>query len=177
MEAQSHTQPTVAATATRYGLFTGIISILYSFGLLATHQIGNAALGWISLLVIPILGIVLAQRDFRVKNGGFMSYGEGVGIGALLSLLNGLLSSIFSYVYREFIDPDVLRQVTEQMRDKLEQAGTMSDAQIDQAIAMSQKFSTGLVGFAIGIVSVTLVGVILSLIISAFLKNAKPEFE
>ncbi|RZJ94477.1 MAG: DUF4199 domain-containing protein [Hymenobacter sp.] len=177
MEAQSQLQPTVAATAARYGLFTGIVNILYSFGLLATNQVGNAALGWISLLIIPVVGIVLAQRDFRVKNAGFMSYGEGVGIGALLSLLNGLLSSVFSYVYREFIDPDVVRQVTEQMRNKLEQAGTMSDAQIDQAIAMSQKFSTGLIGFVIGLVSVTVVGTVLSLIISAFLKNAKPEFE
>ena len=105
-----------------------------------------------------------------------MSYGEGVGIGAMLSLISGLLSSTFNFVYR-IIDPSVAQQAMEQARAKMEAAGTMSDAQIDQAIAMSQKFSSGPIGFIIGIVASVLIGTILSLIISAFLKHAKPEFE
>lgn len=175
METTASTHPTVTATALRYGLLTGLVSIVFSFILITTNQVGNAALGFVPL-VIAIAGIVLAQRDFRARNGGFMSYGEGVSIGALLSLVSGLLSTVFSYVYR-FIDPSMLEQVTEQMRTKFEEAGTMSDAQIDQAIAMSQKFSTGPVGFVIGIVGAAVIGTILSLLISAILKNAKPEFD
>ena len=175
METTTQTQPTVAATALRYGLLTGLVSILFSFLLIATNQLGNSWLGLVSL-GIAIAGIVLAQRDFRTRNGGFMSYGEGVGIGALLSLVSGLLGSTFSFAYRA-IDPGAFEQGIEQARAKMEAAGSMSDAQIDQAIAISQKFTSGPIGFVIGIVSAAVIGTILSLIISAILKNAKPEFD
>lgn len=175
METTTQNQPTVATTALRYGLLTGLVSILFSFLLIVTNQLGNSMLGLVALL-IAIGGIVLAQRDFRTRNGGFMSYGEGVGIGALLSLVSGVLSSAFSFVYR-LIDPSVAEQAIEQVRAKMEAAGTMSDEQIDQAIAMSQKFSSGPIGLLIGIIWAVVVGTILSLIISAILKNAKPEFD
>jgi hypothetical protein len=175
METTSPTQPTVAATALRYGLLTGLVSIIFSFLLIVTNQLGNSLLGIIGL-VITIAGIVLAQRDFRTRNAGFMSYGEGMGIGALLSVVSGLLGAAFSFIYRA-IDPSAFEQGIEQARAKMEAAGTMSDAQIDQAIAMSQKFTSGPIGFAIGVVSAAVIGTILSLIISAILKNAKPEFD
>lgn len=175
METTTSTQPTVTATALRYGLLMGLVSIVFWFALIVTNQVGNSLLGVVPV-VIYILIIVLAQRNFRARNGGFMSYGEGVGIGALVSLISGLLSTTFNFVYR-IIDPNMTEQVTEQMRAKFEEAGTMSDAQIDQAIAMSQKFSTGPIGFVLGIVSAVLIGTILSLLISAILKNAKPEFD
>ena len=175
METTTSTRPTITSTALRYGLLVGLASIVFSFILIVTNQIGNSLLGIVSL-VIAIVGIVLAQRDFRTRNGGFMSYGEGLGIGALLSLISGLLGSTFSFVYR-LIDPNMADQAMEQARAKMEAAGSMSDAQIDQAIAMSQKFSTGPIGFVVGVVMSVLLGTILSLVISAILKNAKPEFD
>jgi hypothetical protein len=175
METTTSTRPTITSTALRYGLLVGLASIVFSFILIATNQLGNSLLGLVSL-AIAIVGIVLAQRDFRARNGGFMSYGEGLGIGALLSLVSGVLSSIFSFVYR-VIDPSAFDGAIEQARAKMEAAGTMSDAQIDQAMTMSQKFSTGPIGFVVGIVGAVFIGTLLSLVISAILKNAKPEFD
>lgn len=167
---------TTTSVGIRYGVLTGLVIIIYSFILFATGQEMNQALGLVSL-VLPIGGIVLAHKAFKQANAGFMSYGQGLGIGVLLSLVSGLLTSVFSYVYRTFIDPDLAGRMMDQMRTKLESAGSMSDAQIDQTLAMSTKFSTGPIGFAVGILSALLVGLLFSLVIAAITKNSKPEFE
>jgi tetrahydromethanopterin S-methyltransferase subunit G len=168
---------TTSSIGIRYGLLTGLVIIIYSFVLFATGQEMNQALGWVSIAGLPIAGIVFAHKAFKQANAGFMSYGQGLGIGVLLSLVSGLLTVAFSFVYRTFIDPDLSSRMMDKMRTKLEAAGSMSDAQIDQALSMSTKFSTGPIGFAIGILSSVLLGLVFSLVIAAITKNSKPEFE
>lgn len=171
--------PSASTTAVgvRYGLLTGLLGIIFSFIILITGQLGSSWLGLVSLLVIPGAGIWLAQREFKAKNEGFMSYGQGLGIGIVVSAVMGVVSVLFSYIHRTFIDPTITEQMADQMRAKFEQSGSMSDAQIDQAIAMSQKFSTGPIGIVVGLLTFVIVGLVLSLIISAILKNSRPEFE
>ena len=171
------TSATVTSVGLRYGVLTGLVIIIYSFILFATGQEMNQALGWVSIAVLPIVGIVLAHKAFKQANAGFMSYGQGLGIGVFLSLVSGVLTTVFSYIYRTFIDPDLASRMMDKMRAKLEAVGSMSDAQIDQALSMSTKFSTGPIGFAVGILSAVLLGLIFSLVIAAITKNSKPEFE
>jgi hypothetical protein len=177
MEAAAPSTTTTTNIGIRYGILTGLVIIIYSFVLFVTEQEMNQALGWVSIAVLPIVGIFLAHKAFKQANAGFMSYGQGLGIGVLLSLTSGLLTSIFSYVYRTFVDPDLAGRMLEKMRTKLEAVGSMSDAQIDQTLSMSTKFSTGLLGFAVGILSAVLLGLVFSLVIAAITKNSKPEFE
>ncbi|RZK98700.1 MAG: DUF4199 domain-containing protein [Hymenobacter sp.] len=172
------TTPAVSTSsvAMRYGLLTGLVSVIYMFLSFATGQVANQALQWAGI-VIPIGGIYLAHTAFKKSNGGFMSYGEGLGIGTILSLVSGVISTLFNYVYKSFIDPDVQTQMMNTMRTKLEEKGGLSDAQIDQAISMTTKFSTGPIGLVIGIVGALVMGVLISLVVAAFTKNSKPEFE
>lgn len=172
------TTPAVSTSsvAVRYGLLTGLISIIYLFLTFATGQVANQVLQWVGI-IIPIGGIYLAHRAFKKLNGGFMSYGEGLGIGTVLSLVSGIVSALFNYVYKAFIDPDVQTQTMDAMRKKFEEKGGMTDAQIDQTLSMTAKFSTGPIGLAIGIVGALIMGVLISLVVAAFTKNPKPEFE
>lgn len=167
---------TTSSVAVRYGLLTGLVSIIFMFVVFATGQESNQAISWTSL-VIPIGGIYLAHKAFRQFNAGFMSYGQGLGIGVLLTLISGILGSIFNYVYRTFVDPDLASRTIEAMRTKMEAGGNMSDAQIDQAVGLASKFSTGPIALAIGIVGSIIMGLLLSLVITAITKNPKPEFE
>ncbi len=170
------TPVTTTSVGVRYGTLIGLVSIIYTFILFATGQELNQALSWISL-VLPIVGIVLAHKAFKQANGGFMSYGQGLGIGVVLAFISSLLITLFSYVYRTFIDPDLASRMLDKTRAKLEEGGNLSDAQIDQALAMSTKFSTGAIGVAVGLLSGVLLGLVFSLVIAAFTKHTKPEFE
>ncbi|ALD20415.1 DUF4199 domain-containing protein [Hymenobacter sp. DG25A] len=170
------TTVTPASVGIRYGVLTGLVSIIYTFILLATRQEGNTPLGLLAF-VIWIGGIWMAHKYYKANNEGFMSYGQGLTIGMILSLVSGVMGAIFRYVYMEFIDPAAVQRGVDLARTKMEQQGNLSDEQIDQAVAMSQKFSVGPVGLVIAIVFAVLIGLILSLIISAITKNTRPEFE
>ncbi|GAA4036214.1 hypothetical protein GCM10022409_21450 [Hymenobacter glaciei] len=173
---ETNTTPvSTTSVGLRYGLLTGLVSIIISFGLFVAHQ-ENSPLKYATFAVL-IAGMVLAMNAFKQSNQGFMSFGQGVGIGAVLSAVVGVLSGIFSYVYMNIIDPEVVGRMTEKIRADMEARGGMSDEQIDQAMAMSAKMMNGPIMIVTALLGTILVGVILAMIISAFVKHAQPEFE
>lgn len=170
------TPASTTSVSLRFGLLTGLVSIIYMFVLFVSDVAANTAAQWLGL-VIPIVGIYLAHQNYKLQNGGFMSYGQGLGIGVMLSAVSGLLTGIFNYVYRTIIDPEMAGRLMEAVRAKMEEAGNMTDEQIDGALKMSEKFSAGPIGIVFGVLITVFTGFILSLIISAFTKHAQPEFE
>ncbi len=169
------TNTTTTAVALRYGIITGIVSVIYSLILYITEQNTNTWLGWISFIIM-IAGIWMAHKHFKTENNGFMSYGQGLGIGTLLSLITGVLSGIFAYIYMKFVDTTVMDRVKEMQIVEFEKQG-MSDEQIDQAVQMSEKFTSPELMIVWAIVGSLIIGFILSLIISAITKHTRPLFE
>jgi len=166
---------TPSAVAIRYGLLTGLVSIIVSFALNAT-ELDQTPAKWLSTAIL-IGGIVLAHKFFKQHNEGFLTFGQGVAIGAILSAVVGALSAIFSYVYINFVDPDYATRIMDKARADLEAQGTMSDAQIEQAMAFTMKFMNGPLMIATVLFMIILMGLLASLVISAFTKNPRPEFE
>ncbi|RZK16318.1 MAG: DUF4199 domain-containing protein [Hymenobacter sp.] len=175
MESTTKIDATPSSVGIRYGLLTGLVSILITFGLNVAH-LEASPLKYLTTIVM-IVGIILAQRDFKQRNEGFMSYGQGVGIGVITSTVLGVISAIFTYVYTAFVDPEIMTRAMNKARADLEAKGNLSDAQIDQAMALSSKFTSGPILWVLVIVGSIVIGLIISLITAAVLKNAKPEFE
>lgn len=159
----------------RYGIMLGIVSIILTAVGLITGQEQNTVFSILGLVVL-IAFIVLAHRAFKQAHGGFMSFGQGVTIGTIATVISTVLSSLFRYVYTTFIDPQATERAMEAARAKLEAQG-MSDEQIDQAVALTSKMSNGPMAVVLAIVFGLFVGLILSLIISAITKRNRPEFE
>lgn len=168
---------TPARVALKWGLITGVALILYSTILYTLDQATNRGLSVI-IYVILIGGLVLGMREYRTANAGYMTYGEGMSLGALLSAVAGFLSSLFTVFYTQIIDPGFQARITEQVREQMEEAGNMSDEQIDQAIEIMGKFQSPRLAFIFGIVGTILIGVVFSLVIAAILrKNKSNPFE
>ncbi|TDB65799.1 DUF4199 domain-containing protein [Arundinibacter roseus] len=168
-------QVSTARIALKFGIITAVAVIVYSTIVNLAGLVQNRAVTSLSF-VIMIIGIVLAMRDFRTQNAGYMSYGEGLGIGSLVSAIVGLLGSVFTMFYMEFIDTTIIQQSMDKAREDMENRG-MDDAQIEQAIEMSEKFMTPGMMFFLGIISYLIIGFLLSLIISAIMRKNKPVFE
>ncbi|RZJ94444.1 MAG: DUF4199 domain-containing protein [Hymenobacter sp.] len=166
---------TTTSVGLRYGLITGITSIIISFLLNVTHLEQSPA-KWLTLVVL-VVGIMMAQKAFRQANGEFMSYGQGLGVGMMLAAVSSVLSAIFSYVYVAFIDPEMPARILEKGRADLEARGNMSDAQIDQAMHWTAMLVQGPALIAIALIGGLILGLIVSLITAAIFKNPKPEFE
>jgi hypothetical protein len=169
------TSATPTSVGLRYGLLVGLVSIIFSFTLFIT-QADQSPLRWLGLVIL-IGGMVMAHNAYKQANGGFMEYSEGLGIGAFMSAISGILSTAFSYVYMTVVDEGYMGRIMETTRAKMEAQGNMTDDQIDQAMNMAQKFSSGGWMVLFGILGSLLFGFLIALVVSAVTKNPKPEFE
>lgn len=165
-------QPSVARIALKWGAILGIAQIIFSIIIFVTDNFGNSALGSVAYLLI-LGALILAMRDFRSLNGGYMTYGEGVSVGTLTAAISGFLSSIFSVFYMTVIDTGVMERVMDKTREQMEAQGNLSDEQIDQAMEISQKFQSPGILFVFGVLGAAFVGLILSLIVAAFIRRNK----
>jgi Protein of unknown function (DUF4199) len=168
-------QTTTARVALKYGVIIAIASIVYITILYVSGQSTNTPLLYLGF-VISIVGMILAMKEFKEDSNGFMSYSQGLGIGTMMSAVSGFISGTYNYIYTVFIDPTIRQQILDKTRIALEERG-MDDAQIDQAMSISEKFSSPGMGFAFGMIGSVVVGFILALIISAIMKRDKPVFD
>ena len=169
------TPVTTTSVGLRYGLLTGLVSIIFTFILFVTHA-DQSPVRWLALGIL-VGAMVMAHNAFKQGNGGFMNYSQGLGIGVIMGGISGVLSTAFNFLYMTFIDPEYMGRIMETTRAKMEEKGGMSDEQIDQAIKMVQKFSSGGWMVLFGVVGSVLFGFLIALVISAITKNSKPEFE
>lgn len=156
--------------ALKWGVILGISLMLVTLIMYLTDQGSNPWFGLLTLVAMVSV-LVLSMQEYRKLNGGFMTYGEGFGIGALLSAVGGLLSSLFNTFYNVVIDPSIQQRAFEQARERLEEQGNLSDEQIDQALEISQKFQSPGFTFIAGVFGTIIMGAILSLIIAAIIRR------
>jgi hypothetical protein len=156
-------QASTARTALKYGILTSVAIMIFTTILNVSGQSQNK---WLALFayVIMIVGIVLAMKEFRESNKGYMTYGEGLGLGSLVSAILGFLASMFAMVYIRFIDPTIMTQ-------------TLNKARADKYMEISQKFSSPGFMFAAGVFGYLFMGFIFSLIIAAIIRREKAVFE
>ncbi|MDI9880864.1 DUF4199 domain-containing protein [Flectobacillus longus] len=168
-------QTTTTKVALKWGIIIGIFSVVFSTLIMVLGLMGNQAVGFVAYIVIGI-GVFMAMNAYKKENNGFMSYGQGLGIGVLMAAVSGLLSSAYSFVYMKFIDPSVMDQIFKKAEADMEKKG-LSAEQIDQAMEMSKVFMSPGAMFVWGVVGSILLGFVFSLIIAAFVKKDKPIFD
>jgi peptidoglycan/LPS O-acetylase OafA/YrhL len=168
-------QVTTRGVGMQYGAIVGVIMIIYGTILQLTGLAMEQALSYVNYLFIAIV-IFLAHKKFKEDGDGYLTYGQGLGIGFWVSLIGGVIAMVFSYVYMKFIDDSIMDQAMEKARFDMEEKG-MSDAQIDQAMSITEKFMTPEMIFVMGIIGMLFFGFILSLIISAITKKTDPQLE
>ncbi|NDK56762.1 DUF4199 domain-containing protein [Pontibacter fetidus] len=168
-------QPSVTSVALKYGFITALAGIVYSLIIMVADMGDNRLLSSLAYLIL-IIGIVLAMKQYKSINYGYMSYGQGLGIGTLVSAVFGLLSGLFMWIYTSFVDAEYMGRMMEKQREVMLDQG-MTDEQVDAGMAMAENFQGPLAMIFGGLVGAVVVGFLLSLIISAIMKNNRPEFE
>jgi hypothetical protein len=152
-----------------YGLFIGIGITLYSVILYIAGLMQNQAFGYISY-VLYIAGILSVQFHYRNHElNGEISYSKALGIGVASMLFSGIIITLYTIIlYR--LDPGLIDQ-TKAAQEEILVARGMSDDQIDAAMAMTDKIMTPGILAISGLIGSVLVGTIISLITSIFVKK------
>lgn len=169
------TTTSTKSVAIKYGVINGLLAIIFFLILDFAGLTDNKYLNWVGIIISAVL-IFLAQKEYLREGDGYLNYGQGVGLGTLLSLVGATISSIFTFIYIKFINPAFLENLVEAQRMSMEEQG-LSDDQIEQAMSISEKFMSPPMMLVMGIIGGVIVGVIISLIISAINKKSRPEFE
>jgi len=170
------TQPSLISVALKYGLLTGLISIIYTLFSYLTETFGSIFLNLFIALAITIIGLVLAMREFRKKNGGFMTYGQGLGIGMIVAVTASILSGIFIFLYTSYVDPTITEKIVDSVMDQMGAFG-LDDSQLDEARDKMLADTTPFKQLTSALTNGLFGGLILSLIIAAIMKRNRPEFE
>jgi peptidoglycan/LPS O-acetylase OafA/YrhL len=173
-------ETTTTQTALKWGAIAGVLIIIistigYVFKI-ETNTTYTTSISILYYLVFPVLFMILGMNEFKNDNGGFMSYGQGLGIGAMMGGVAGLISGIFSFLYLTFIDNSVMERMKELQITKMEEQGLSSD-QIEQSMEIMKKFSSPGMVMVFSMIGLIVVYFIISLVVSAVQKKEKSVFE
>jgi hypothetical protein len=162
--------PPMMPSASRHGVFLGLAMILMQTIFYLADIKSNSGLGYLSYLVL-IGGLFLTIKIFRDQvSGGKLSYGRAVGYGVLVSLLSGIISSVFVFILYSYIDPNLidklLLEAEEAMIDQ-----NLPEEQLDMAMEMNKKIFTPAFLSLMGILGQVFMGLVFSLVLAVFLKK------
>jgi len=166
--------------AIKYGIITGLISVIITLINFITGVFNSVwtglVIGFLIALAITIGGIVFAHRNYKKLNDGFMTYGRGLLIGTVVAVVASILTGIVVFIYTSYIDAGVFETMKEMQLailekfnvpdDKLDEAMVEMEKDLTPGRQLYKSLSNGIIG-----------GFIFSLIISAFTKKTRPEFE
>lgn len=165
----------------KYGAIAALLQGAYSIilFLLKSDLRFNGSLAFGLSIVVPVLFMVLAVKAERKDQEGLISFGEGLKTSFLTYLVYIILSMILGYVLMQFWSADDWSKMAEFQRNMM--SGTFEalgmdqvqiDEQLDQINAEDVKAKTSSIGnMLVGVVTSSIFGLILSLIISAIMKK------
>ncbi len=174
LSAQEVTPSSFWKQAMTYGIYFAIISILLSVIAYATGQMASPALQWISVVVM-ILVIVLIQLHYRKMLGGFITYGQALGMAVASLFFASLLIAVFTYCLYKFIDPGLIDQVRLLAEEKLIEVGGLTQEQIDTVLEASKRFQTPGIIAVSQIFNQVITALIIGSVTSLFIKRNSPD--
>lgn len=168
-------QPNSKSIILNYGIYYGLSGVILNliFYALGMH-LDPGVVGMVLGIVLMLAFIILALKKFKLDNGGFMSWGQGVKIGLGLIMIGIIITVIYQQIFQNFIEPTYMEQVLANAEQKMVDMGLTQD-QIESQMEMSKKFSSPLMQSAFALIGGLFFGFIASAITSAVMKKSEEE--
>lgn len=160
--------------ATKWAFINALLAIIitYAFELLDVDP--NSPLKY--LTYIPFIAFLfLSQKEFKDELGGYITFGDAFSTGFRYALFTGLIMGLFIYLYCTVLSPQFFEKAIEASRATMEERN-MSSAQIDKAMAISEKWGPLMAAFGTAIVY-PIFGAIIGLIGAALFKRERSAYD
>jgi Protein of unknown function (DUF4199) len=165
-----NSKPSSFSVTVKWALFYLIATIVITYGIQLLNIDQTSPVKYLTYLPF-IAFLLLAQKEYRDKLSGFLTFGEGFLTGFLYAVFSGIMVAVFIYIYLGILNPHALDVAMESKRQELVDKGLSSD-QIDQSIEIVKKY--GAIIGAIGTLFVIpIFGAIIALIGAAIFKKEK----
>ena len=128
--------------ALNYAFITAAILIVLDLVFYVMDVPFDSKIKYVSWLVY-VGGIIWGQKVYRDNySNGLMSYGKSFSVGFTVGFFAALVVAVYSFVFIKFFDPGIIDRIMESNEQRFYDSGDMTDAQIEQAMSMTAKFST-----------------------------------
>lgn len=181
MENVEESQSSSTLVLLKWGIIGGLLSFIFTLIMKYSglQDDFSESLGWVSTiatLLINVSVLFLALQEVRTLEGGYLSYGKGLGSSTLLGAIWGLVAGGFNYIYISFIDNGMVQKQLDLARERLEEQG-LTESQIADAEKMTKMMLGPGVQFVTIVIASIFFMFLIGLIVSAILKREKPVFE
>jgi hypothetical protein len=152
------------------GLILGLVGVVYSLIMYFLNLSLNKSQGYV-FMVIQIILLYFLLKSYRDNySHGQITFGQSVGAGVIICLYSAIIMAVFTYILYTFIDTGLTAKQMAMVEETMVKKG-MPQATIDTAMAMQAKLMKPGIMSVLSIFGSMLWGVILSLIISIFVKK------
>ncbi|MEM9990325.1 MAG: DUF4199 domain-containing protein [Bacteroidota bacterium] len=165
-------------TGLRYGLIGGAALIVYNLlSFLVFIPTGGTLLlisGVLSLAIyIGTAALVIKyHRDDELQ--GYITLGRCVGLGTITIIIATIISSIFAYVYMNYIDPSIVDEMLEVSMSMFE--SLLDEDEYKQAIDSAKEQQEGLLGGLVQPIFFSVfTGLVLSTIVGLIMRRNPPQ--
>ena len=152
------------------GLIMGLVGIVYTLIIYFLNLTFNQYQG----IVFYIIQIVLVYFLLKTYRDNFMhgqiTYGQSVGAGVIIYLYYAIIMAIFTYILYTVIDTGLVTKQLAFVEQKMVDKGT-PQAAIDAAMSMQAKIMKPAIMAPLSIFGTMFLGVIITLLVSIFIKK------
>lgn len=169
MEQTEKAAPSTRSIGIKFGLYSAAISIvLFLIPALLNQNPFQGLWNWIGIPILIAL-IIFAHKQFKDQGDGFMSFGQGVGIGFWLTLIATIVAGLFTFVYISFVDSSPMELMLQEQSTKMQEQGVP-----DETIEIAMTWTKNLFWVSYAFMGI-LGGVIIALIVSIFTQKKSAE--
>ena len=168
------------STTLKWGLITGMVYVIFSLvsNLLGLQQgSGNLGLTFLFnflLMIATFFTIYLGVKETRDEaTAEYFTLGEAFSTGFKISLIAAVIASVFTFIYLQFIDPDLMDRVMENAEDQWDEMGVPEENR-EMGRKFQGYFSNPYILSAFVIMSVIFWGLIKSLVAGLILRKNPP---
>ena len=154
------------------GIYLGFTLIIFTLLIFLLDVDMESPIKYVSYGIMAI-GLYLSIISFRDKQlDGFITYGKAFSAGFYTGLFASIIASIFTVFYVQYIDTELIANILIIAEEgMLESNPDMTNEQIDQALSLTEMFTSPIMMGVIGFIGNVILSAALSLLIAIFAKR------
>lgn len=161
------------------GLTSGVVMLILFF--VNKDLLFNMTLTFVYPIVLSSLFLFFLFREIKANEDGYLGYGQAVVSGLLMFLIAGVVSGIFTYLLHNVIDPSFYEYSNQKALEVAENTARsfgLDEGAIDDMIEQTKSSleakgdKLGMTDYFLEYVMKIVGGLIMSLIVGAFMKKS-----
>jgi hypothetical protein len=158
------------------GSIIGVALIFYSLLLWVLNVDRENWVQYLSYLIMTV-GVVLALKQYREKNNGYLTYNQAFSNGFLTLLIATVLMAVYVLIFFGLIAPGEVDKMVEIAEEKMYESNPqLTDEQVNVAMGYAKMFMTPWAMAIIVLIFNTLASLLICAIVAAFMKKEKELF-